>query len=98
MTFTSFHETNGGSKEELREAISVAGYQDKLVLAFFKQNEGKSFSAEQIHSLANHNWLLSSARRSCSNLLKAGLIKKNSKDERVMGQYGMRIYTYTLKK
>lgn len=93
---TAYHER--GIKEPTAKRKAYEGNalrQDGKVLAHFKVNPGKSYTAEDIHRIVLPSAPLTSARRSLSNLTSAGyLLKQVSK--KIEGSYGRDICTWTL--
>lgn len=91
----AYHNTLYASGQPLAQYESQASKQDTKVLEFLAHNRESSFTAEQIQSLVLPDAPLTSARRSLSNIYKAGWIFKV---DQIDGQYGRPITVWQYNK
>lgn len=87
MAMRAFHNTTPLTGEQLAIAFAVAENQDQIVMRIM--DDGVSRTPSQVWQLGYHmgrQWLLTSVRRSMSNLEHAGALTKL--DEQRDGPYG----------
>jgi Fe2+ or Zn2+ uptake regulation protein len=73
-----YHQTTPLPAQTLREAVALAERQDDAVLALL-QRIRRPLAPSAVHALgleAGRSWLLTSVRRSMTNLERAGLLRK----------------------
>lgn len=83
-----YHDTTHLPPDELAQAVDTASHQDDLVLRIFAK-AGKPLSPSQVWRIGcdqGERWLLTSVRRSITNLTKSKALQKTG--ERREGQYG----------
>jgi len=91
----AFHNTIDEAGAELARSIATAKGQDAAVLAIFARTD-RPLSPSQVWLdgwKAGNGWLLTSVRRSMSNLTERGLLVRN--DELVPGRFGKREHTWS---
>lgn len=81
---TYFNTTNAKGKDLTNYTEQAKGQEDKI-LDFLMMNEGKLFSAEDVHRLVIPHAPLTSARRSLSTLTAKNKIKQSN--EQKLGQF-----------
>ncbi len=94
----AFHNTTVETGQALKMAIEQAGNQDEKVLALFRMSPpGTLYSASQVYERCFKPPVPpTSARRSCTNLMKAGILEKtNIKRD---GPLGRPEYCYRLRR
>ncbi len=79
------------SGKEFNDLFKNALKQKERVMLWFHDHPDRGFTAEQIHSFILSEYPLTSVRRCISELYSSGYLKKG---EKVMGSYGVMIYTY----
>lgn len=89
----SFHNTVPIGGNELRESKAITKMQDALILEWFEYYHALDFTPCEIHANFN-SMLLTSVRRSITNLTNAGYLVKHSKKK---GVYGKTTNTWKLK-
>lgn len=80
---------------ELGAAVRAAQHQDDAVLAIMRTGAWSPSQVWQYGTKAGRRWLLTSVRRSISNLTDAGLLEKTGLQ--VDGCYGRREHTWVAK-
>ena len=79
-----YYNTTNLSGTELKESHVKAETQSEKILKFFLSNPGKAFTPVQVHN--NMGFLLTSVRRSLSDLTKSGdLIKTEEQRKEIFG-------------
>jgi hypothetical protein len=92
-----FHNTIGLLPSEKLGREKLALTQTEKILRFFHANPDKEFTPCEVWQAVGYaDMLLTSIRRSMSNLVKAGELVKT--DNRKIGLYGEWNYTWKLKK
>lgn len=74
-----FYETVPLTADQLRAAFARAEKQDQRVLAVFRSFPADALTPSTVHAIGERNgasWLLTSVRRSISNLTGAGVLVK----------------------
>ncbi len=87
-----FHDSVPIEEENLQEAREKAVKQKGIVLDFFRKRFAYKFTPAKVHEILEYEgekMLLTSVRRSISNLTREGRLIKCSWDEREMGAYGV---------
>ena len=67
------------TREQLAGAIKIAEQQDEAVLAIFRGHHGQSLAPSQVWQIGLNGgryWLLTSVRRSITNLTNAGVLQR----------------------
>lgn len=67
--------------QQRAEAVRVAASQDAAVIAIFRAHPGKALSPSRVFAIGQADgrcWLLTSVRRSITNLAKANVLAKTS--------------------
>lgn len=94
-----FYNTIYFRSEDLTKAWEDTKRQENLILFIFKQNPYKKFSPSDIWNFfitnTNHNWPLTSIRRSITDLTSDGVLTKL--DETKKGLYGKPEFYWQLK-
>lgn len=83
--------------EELQQQHRKSATQNEVILRIFTTFQRGAFTASQIEDYlkrAGKHWLLTSIRRSISDLHRAGRLEKT---ERAIGPYGMPEYRWQLR-
>jgi hypothetical protein len=86
-----FHDTVPIHEEQLPDAREKASIQKGIILDFFRQRFSMSFTPAEVHgfiSMRGDNILLTSVRRSISDLTKEGRLIKCQWSESKPGAYG----------
>jgi hypothetical protein len=86
-----FHNTVPIPEEQLPEARDTAAKQNGIVLDFFRKRFAYKYTPTKVHEILESEGekiLLTSVRRSITNLTKMGRLIKCSWDEREMGAFG----------
>lgn len=91
----SFYNTVGLTNKRLVDAIKKSESQSKAIYLVFKHNPKKHYSPIEIHNIFKKSMLLTSVRRSITNLTNAGMLVKT--DKKVEGQYGVVNLTWKFK-
>jgi len=92
----AYYNTNLLRDSELDNARVVALTQDAQVLTFFRNNDERSWSPDQIWKLVFYKTVpLTSVRRSISDLTAAGYLEKMK--TMVRGYYGKPVHTWRAK-
>lgn len=91
----SFFNTIDLRGPELSKAQSVASTQEDKVLKVFQSAKYKTFTPAEIHIALGQQFLLTSVRRSISNLTKKGLLEQT--EELRPGNYGLPNRAWRLK-
>ena len=91
----SFHNTINLDSQRLKKAVQRSVTQDEKILAIFKNYPTKSLSPIEIHTYFKGRILLTSVRRSITNMTRDNLLIKTSK--KIDGKYGMTNFTWKLK-
>lgn len=94
-----YHDTIPISEEKLPEAREKASIQKGIVLDFFRQRFSMSFTPAEVHEILEHDGhkiLLTSVRRSITNLTKENKLIKCDYSESKKGAYGAlnRVWKY----
>lgn len=86
----TYHNTNGLTGDDLKNAIIEAQNQQEAILMIFQKNKGKLFQPSEILKIAKKsgkNLLLTSVRRSLTNLTDEGhLIKTHFQGKGIYGK------------
>jgi hypothetical protein len=84
---TNYYQTQPGlSPSERRQFVTMAGTQDDMVLKFFQDRPGLSYSPERVQEIVLPGAPITSVRRSLNTLTNAGLLVKT--DQRAEGNWG----------
>lgn len=86
---TPFYATTPLTRQQLAGAIRVAEQQDEAVLAIFRGSQGRALTPSQVWRVGlegGRNWLLTSVRRSMTNLTDAEVLVRLSTT--IPGPYG----------
>lgn len=90
-----FHDTVPLDDQDLPKAREIAEKQNEIILKFFEANKDSNFTPAEVYDDLNQNYLtygtlilLSSVRRSITNLTTKGRLIKCPWDERRPGKYG----------
>lgn len=79
------------SGKEFNDLFKNALKQKERTMLWFHDHPDRAWSAEQIHAFILGEYPLTSVRRVLSELYSSGYLIKG---EKVMGSYGVMIYTY----
>lgn len=93
QTEIPFWNTTGLRSTDLSEAVKTARQQDEAVLAIMRTGTWSPSQVWDYGRSCGRNWLLTSCRRSISNLTKAGALKMTG--IQVEGPYGRPENTWT---
>lgn len=88
-----YHNTTHVEGTELRTRTAKASAQQAEVLAYFRTQ--RIASASQVHKGLGERFLLTSVRRSITNLTKSGVLAKTS--HKAMGPFGANEYLYAIR-
>ena len=94
----TYFNTTALSGPELKQAIASAKSQDEQVLCIFRRHPHLSLGPSQVYALGigeGLRWLLTSVRRSISNLTDENVLEKL--DVKRMGAHGAREYLWRLR-
>ena len=81
-----FHNTTNLSGVELYTAQGKAKTQSDVIIGMFRRPKWSRLSPKDIKNLTDDRFIITSIRRSLTNLTKAGLLVKT--EDKVMGMYG----------
>ena len=88
-----YHNTTHVEGTELRIRTARANVQQEAVLAYFRTQ--RIASASQVHKGLGERFLLTSVRRSITNLAKSGVLDKTHL--KAMGPFGANEYKYAIR-
>ena len=88
-----YHNTTHVEGTELRTRTARANVQQEAVLEYFRTQ--RIASASQVHKGLGERFLLTSVRRSITNLTKSGVLDKTHL--KAMGPFGAREYIYAIR-
>lgn len=88
-----YHNTTHVEGTELRTRTARANVQQEAVLQYFRTQ--RIASASQVHKGLGERFLLTSVRRSITNLTKSGVLDKTHL--KAMGPFGAREYIYAIR-
>jgi hypothetical protein len=91
-----FHDTVPIPEEQLPQARETAAKQKGIILDVFRERFSMSFTPVEVHNIINETMLLTSVRRSITDLTKEGRLIKCQWSESKPGAYGKpnRVWTY----
>lgn len=89
----AFHDTTPLTGERLAEAVRVAQQQDQAVMALMREGVWSPSEVWNYGRSCGRQWLLTSVRRSISNLTKAGALVMTG--QQIEGPYGRPENTWT---
>lgn len=88
----TFHDSVPLEESALPEARAKAAKQKGIILDFFRKRFAYRFTPAKVHEILEYEgekMLLTSVRRSISNLTREGKLIKCAWDQREMGAYGV---------
>lgn len=88
-----YHNTTHVEGTELRTRTARANVQQEAVLEYFRTQ--RIASASQVHKGLGERFLLTSVRRSITNLAKSGVLAKTG--HKAMGPFGANEYKYAIR-
>lgn len=91
----SFHNSIDLKGKELIKAESKAKTQEEIILKLFTDNPHVDFTASDVHLRLGQQMLLTSIRRSISNLVESNHLEKT--ENKRLGLYGQMNYAYKLR-
>lgn len=89
----SYFNTTNETGTELRNRTARADAQQELVLGYFREH--RIASASQVHKGLGERFLLTSVRRSITNLYRMGTLAKTP--HKAMGPFGANEYKYAIR-
>ncbi len=92
---TTIHECGTVLSEKEKKLLKrKAGSMEAQIANFFNCTS-KGYTAEEIHAALFPFGLLTSVRRSLTNLMNEGFLQKEADDKKRMGSRRVRIHTYS---
>lgn len=94
----TYHNTNAERGATLAASQEKTEKQEVLVLKFFREHRYRDYAAHQVHEKMKPNWPFWSTRRAITNLQGEGKLDKKPRANRVMGEYGKKVFVWGLPK